>query len=112
MITLARRTGNTTSRAAATTCSSHEVSCAHRTSPPQVRDALLGMDRMLCASMFVCAWICYKSECTPLWRRVYALQSHATGKAGPAEEAGMRVNDIIVSINNTEGINSTKQVQL
>ena len=44
--------------------------------------------------------------------RVYALTSHATGKAGPAEEAGIRVNDIVVSINNTEGINSTKQVDV
>ena len=43
--------------------------------------------------------------------RVYALTARGTGKPGPAEEAGIRVNDIIVSINDTEGINSTEQVR-
>ena len=69
--------------------------------------------------MCVCAWICLKLRRTELFVslclcvcRVYALTSHATGKAGPAEEAGIRVNDIVVSINNTEGINSTKQVDV
>ena len=56
--------------------------------------------RVVCVSLSLC--VC----------RVYALTSHATGKAGPAEEAGIRVNDIVVSINNTEGINSTKQVDV
>ena len=46
-----------------------------------------------------------------LWCRVYALKARGTGKPGPAEEAGIRVNDIIVSINDTEGINSTEQVR-
>ena len=41
---------------------------------------------------------------------MYALKARGTGKPGPAEEAGIRVNDIVVSINDTEGINSTEQV--
>lgn len=45
-------------------------------------------------------------------RRVYALKCRRSGEAGPAEEAGIRINDIIVSINNTEGINSTEQVHV
>ena len=42
---------------------------------------------------------------------MYALKARGTGKPGPAEEAGIRVNDIIVSIDDTEGINSTEQVR-
>ena len=46
-----------------------------------------------------------------LFGRVYALKCRATGEPGPAEESGIRVNDIVVAINNTEGINSTEQVR-
>ena len=54
--------------------------------------------------------VCCKYKCASLCCRVYALKARGTGKPGPAEEAGIRVNDIIVSINDTEGINSTEQV--
>ena len=45
--------------------------------------------------------------------RVYALKCHAaTGKPGPAEKSGIRVNDIVVAIDDTEGINSTEQAHV
>ena len=58
---------------------------------------------------FVCVFVA--SINASLCCRVYALKARGTGKPGPAEEAGIRVNDIIVSINDTEGINSTEQVR-
>ena len=61
----------------------------------------------------VCVCYCFKCQTEPsFFCRVYALKCHATGKPGPAEKSGIRVNDIIVAIDNTEGINSTEQAHV
>ena len=61
------------------------------------------------SNVFFCVFVA--SINASLCCRVYALKARGTGKPGPAEEAGIRVNDIIVSIDDTEGINSTEQVR-
>ena len=67
----------------------------------------------VCVCVCVCVWFCqYEVETRVLSCRVYALKRHESGEPGPAEEAGLRINDILVAIDKTEGINSTEQVRV
>ena len=61
---------------------------------------------------YLCVCLLQVSNGPSFFCRVYALKCHATGKPGPAEKSGIRVNDIIVAINDTEGINSTEQAHV